>query len=153
MGLEDGSLGRTLPRGVQIMLCLVSHISWILRWGGGYVQNIYRIYTECTWFWSVFAMWHFQHLAFFFFDVSHILIRLRKTGEGTFTIRGFHKMGFHTGIVKKGTATIKKNYYQKKDYYKKGRLLSKGTTGKRDYYQKKSKGIEKEKLSRNAPFH
>ena len=62
-------------------------------------------------------------------------------------------MGFHTGIVKKGTATIKKNYYQKKDYYKKGRLLSKGTTGKRDYYQKKSKGIEKEKLSRNAPFH
>ena len=38
-----GSLGRTLPRGVQIMLCLVPPKSW---WGGGYIQNIYKIYTE-----------------------------------------------------------------------------------------------------------
>ena len=110
-----------------------------------------------TWRWNTKklekTMWHFQHLAFFFFDVSHILIRLRKTGEGTFTIRGFHKMGFHTGIVKKGTATIKKNYYQKKDYYKKGRLLSKGTTGKRDYYQKrKIKGYRKGKTFTRCAF-
>ena len=63
-------------------------------------------------------------------------------------------MDFHTGIVKKGTATIKKNYYQKKDYYKKGRLLSKGTTGKRKTtINKQSKGIKKVKLSRNALFH
>ena len=37
------SLGRTLPRGVQIMLCLVPPKSW---WGGRYIQNIYKIYTE-----------------------------------------------------------------------------------------------------------
>ena len=57
-----------------------------------------------------FLQCDFKHLAFFFFDVSQILIRLRKTGEGTFTIRGFHRMDFPTGIVKKGTTTIKRDY-------------------------------------------
>ena len=55
-----------------------------------------------------------------------------KTGKGNFTIRGFPKMGFHTGIVKKrttikqkkGTTTIEKDYYQK------------GLLEKKDYYQK-----------------
>ena len=47
------SLGRTLPRGVQIMLCLVPPKSW---WGGGYIQNIYRIYTKCICLWSFFCI-------------------------------------------------------------------------------------------------
>ena len=65
-------------------------------------------------------------------------------------------MGLHTGIVKKRDDYHQEELLSKKGTtIKKGRLLSKGTTEKRDYYQKKNqtKGIEKVKLSRNALFH
>ena len=64
------SLGRTLPRGVQIMLCLVPPKSW---WGGGYIQNIYRIYTKCICLWSFFCIVTSNT------SPSQILVRLRKT--------------------------------------------------------------------------
>ena len=56
-------------------------------------------------------------------------------------------MGLHTG-----TTTIKKNYYQKKDYYK-----ERTTTFKRDYWKKgllskKIKGYRKGKTFTKCAF-
>ena len=55
-----------------------------------------------------FLQCDFKHLAFFFFMFLRFRLDWAKTGKGNFTIKDFHKMGFHTGIVKKRTNTIKK---------------------------------------------
>ena len=69
------SLASALWCGVQITLLLVPLKSWR---GGRYIQNIYKIYTEyiqLSLLVKFFLHCDFKHFAF---DVSQILVRLKK---------------------------------------------------------------------------
>ena len=69
------SLASALWCGVQITLLLVPPKSWR---GGKYIQNIYKIYTayiQLSLLVKFFLHCDFKHFAF---DVSQILVRLKK---------------------------------------------------------------------------
>ena len=75
--LDKRNLASALWCGVQITLLLVPLKSWR---GGRYIQNIYKIYTayiQLSLLVKFFLHCDFKHFAF---DVSQILVRLKKTG-------------------------------------------------------------------------
>ena len=84
------------PRGVQIMLCLASPKSW---WGGGYIQNIYRIYTK--YIQNIYKMYllvkfflhcDFKHFAFDVWCLRRLPLGRITIQKGT-TIKGLLEKG------------------------------------------------------------